>query len=212
MKGDRARRFIAVLAAHVLLVVMTGTYSVLASAAEPGASGEAQMSPVRKFFSSSAYEWGMTLINFGIVCYLIYRYGKAPLLKFLDGRVQRVADTLHQSARAKEEAQEGLRGAIRKLAGVEDGKRRIIQLGAEMGEKQRETILKETQQVADHVMDQLRHDVQSAEYLARKRALELLADEVVREAEHHIIQTITPEDHVALIDRFIDQMDETFVR
>jgi F-type H+-transporting ATPase subunit b len=104
-----------------------------------------------------------------------------------------------------------LREAIRKLSGVDDEKKRIIELATEVGEKQRARILEDAQRAADRVAEQLRGDMDRARYLAQQRTLELLANQVVDEAERYIVQTITPDDHAALVGRFIERIDRTMV-
>jgi F-type H+-transporting ATPase subunit b len=153
----------------------------------------------------------MTYLNFGIVCFLFYRYARKPLLKFLDARAREVAETLEHSRRTKEEAGGELRAAIRRLAGVEEEKKQILQLATEVSEKQRAMMLEDAQRAADRVAEQLDADIERARYLARERVTELLANQAVEEAERHIAQTITQEDHAALIGRFIEQLDRTMV-
>jgi F0F1-type ATP synthase membrane subunit b/b' len=151
-------------------------------------------SPVRAFFNSSQYKWGMSWLNFGIVCFLFYRYARKPLLGLLDRRAEQVAEVLERSTKTKQEAEAALREATRQLAGVAHEKRRIVQLATEVGEKQ------------------LAADIERARYLARQRVVELLAGQAVDEAEQRIVGTITQEDQAALIERFIEQLDRSMVR
>ena len=174
-------------------------------------AAQQQISPVRRFFNSAQYKWGMTFLNFGIICFLFHRYARKPLLTFLDARARQVAETLEHSRRTKEEAQAELRAAIRKLAGVEEEKKLIVQLATEVSENQRATILEDAQRAAERVTEQLNADVERARYLARKRTVELLANQVLDEAEDRIARTITRKDHAALIDRFIERLDRTMV-
>jgi len=187
------------------------------AAAEAGddvssAGAQPATSPVRAFFNSPQYRWGMTWLNFGIICFLFYRYARKPLLGFLDRRAQQVAEMLERSTKAKQEAEAGLRDATRQLAGVAHEKRRIVELATEVGEKQRVTIREDAQRAADRVEEQLAADIERARYLARQRVVELLASEAVDEAERRIVGTITQEDQAALIERFIEQLDRSMVR
>jgi F-type H+-transporting ATPase subunit b len=169
-------------------------------------------SPVRAFFNSSQYKWGMSWLNFGIVCFLFYRYARKPLLGLLDRRAEQVAEVLERSTKTKQEAEAALREATRQLAGVAHEKRRIVQLATEVGEKQRAAILEDAGRAADRVEKQLAADIERARYLARQRVVELLAGQAVDEAEQRIVGTITQEDQAALIERFIEQLDRSMVR
>jgi len=196
-----------------LLLALTVCQTGMAKTEEDtsGTATQGDVSPVRKFFNSPAYRWGMSWLNFGIICFLVYRYARPPLLKFLDARAREVAETLEHSRRTEGEAGGELRGATRKLAGVQEEKKQILQLATEVSEKQRAMILQDTQRAADRVAKQLDADIERARYLARERVTELLANRAVEEAERHIAQTITQEDHASLIGRFIDRLDRTMV-
>ena len=195
------------------LVALAVCETALAQEGDDAATTAAQhdISPIRRLLNSPQYKWVMTFLNFGIICFLFYRYARKPLLNFLDARARQVAETLERSEATEEKAKAELREAIRRLAGVEDEKKQIIQLATEVSEKQRAMILEDARRAAERVVEQLRRDVERAHYLARKRTLELLANLVVDEAERHIVQTVTPEDHAALIDRFIEQIDRVMV-
>ena len=219
MSDPRTRRGLpgASLAALLLLLaaltLLTVCESAMAIGDEDAATAAAQpeVSPVRKFFNSPQYKWGMAFLNFGIICFLFHRYARKPLLNFLDARAREVAETLERSRDTRERAEAELREAIRKLSGVDDEKKRIIELATEVSEKQRARILEDAQRAADRVVEQLRGDMDRARYLAQQRTLELLANQVVDEAERYIVQTITPDDHAALVGRFIEQIDRTMV-
>ena len=212
-ENRRARRWscMALLLVLAALVAFTLCETAGANTAEDASSTAAQpqISPIRRFFNSAQYKWGMTFFNFGIICFLLYRYARKPLLEFLDARARQVAETLEHSRRTKEEAEAELRAAIRKLAGVEEEKKQIVQLATEVSENQRATILEDAQRAADRVAEQLDADIERARYLARERVTEMLANQVVDEAGQHIARTITRKDHAALIDRFIEQLDRT---
>ena len=80
-----------------------------------------------------------------------------------------------------------------------------------MSEKQRAMIIEDAQRAAERVTERLRGDMDRARHLARTRASELLASQVMDETAKHIVETITPDDHAALIERFIDRLDRTMV-
>jgi F-type H+-transporting ATPase subunit b len=193
-----------------VLAVMAAYEVAIAAAAEDSATPP-EVSPVRKFFNSPGYRWGMTFINFGIICFLFIRYARKPLLNFLDAQAKQVAETLERSRAAQEKAGAELREAIRQLAGVDDEKEQVIKFATEVSEKQRARILEGAERAAQRIDEQLQADVERARYLARKHATEILANQVIDAAEDHIADTLTPEDHAALVDRFIEQIDRTMV-
>ncbi len=194
------------LALTVCLTGMAGTEEGTSRTSDQG-----DVSPVRRFFDSAAYKWGMSWLNFGIICFLVYRYARPPLVRFLDARAREVAETIERSTRTKQEAQAELREAIRRLAGVAHEKRRIVQLATEVGDKRRAAILEDAQRAAERVTEQLDADMERARYMARHRLVEQLVSQVVDEAEQRIVATITEEDHAALIERFIEQLDRSMV-
>jgi F-type H+-transporting ATPase subunit b len=201
------------LLALAVLVALTVCETAMAQGEEDAATAAAQqeVSPIRKFFNSPQYRWGMTFVNFGIICFLFRRYAWKPVLGFLDARAREVAETLERSQLAKERAEAELREAIRKLSGVKSEKDQIVELATEVSEKQRAMIVEDGQRAAERVAEQLRGDMDRARYLARKRASELLANQVMDETAKHIVETITPDNHAALIDRFINRLDRTMV-
>lgn len=209
-KNARGKRSVMPLLVLTVLAVMAACELAAAATAEEAAA-QPEVSPIRKFFNSPGYRWGMTFLNFGIICFLFIRYARRPLLNFLDAQARQVAETLERSRAAQEKAGAELREAIRELAGVDDEKEQIIQFATEVSEKQRARILEGAEQAAERVEQQLQADVERARYLARKHAAELLVNKVIDAAEDHIADTLTPEDHAALVDRFIEQIDRTMV-
>lgn len=200
----------------LVLAVLAGLAVCEVAAAKAGEDAadtpaQPEISPVRKFFNSAGYRWAMTVLNFGIICFLFLRYGRKPILDFLDAKAREVAETLERSKAAKEKSGAELREAIRKLAGVDDEKEQIIRSATEVSEKQRAKILGDAERAAERVEQQLQTDIERARYLARKRTTELLANQVVDAAERHIADKLTPEDHAALVDRFIEQVDRTML-
>ena len=209
-KNARRKMFAALLLVSVVLAGLAACATALAKTAEDATDAAAQLevSPVRKFFNSTGYRWGMTFLNFGIICFLFFRYARKPLLNFLDAKAREVAETLERSKAAKEKAAAELREAIRKLADVDDEKEQIIRFATEVSEKQRAGILEDSERAAERVEIQLQTDIERARYLARKHATEILANQVIDAAEDHVADTLTPEDHAALVDRFIERIDE----
>jgi len=209
----RGASFVALLMILAVLTTLTVCETVMAQVEEDAATAAAQpeVSPIRRFFNSPQYRWGMEFLNFGIIFFLFHRYARKPLLNLLDARAREVAETLERSRTAKEQAEAELREAIRKLSGVEAEKERIIELAVEVSEKQRAMIIEDAQRAAERVTERLRGDMDRARHLARTRASELLASQVMDETAKHIVETITPDDHAALIERFIDRLDRTMV-
>ena len=212
-KCRRGASIAALLLALAVLAALTVCETAMAQVEEDAATAAAQpeVSPIRKFFNSPQYGWGMAFLNFGIICFLFYRYARKPLLNLLDARAREVAETLERSKDAKEKAEAELRDAIRKLSGVKSEQEQIIALATEVSERQHAMIIEDAQRAAERVVEQLGGDMERARYVARKRASELLANQVMDETAKHIIETITPDDHAALIDRFIDRLDRTMV-
>ncbi len=211
--GNNNARRKTIAALLIVCAVLAGVAACEVAAAATAEDGAAQpeVSTIRKFFNSPGYKWGMTLLNFGVICFLFLRYARKPLLDFLDGKARQVAETLERSKAAQEKAGTDLREAIRKLAGAGAEKKRIIQFATEVSEKQRTRILDDAERAALRVEEQLRADIERARYLAKKLATERLANQVIDAAEDHIADTLTPEDHTALVNRFIERIDKAML-
>lgn len=209
-KDARGKRFVTLLLVSAVLAGLAAC-EVDAATTAADAAAQSEVSPVRKVLNSPAYRWVMTFLNFGIICFLFFRYARKPLLNFLDAQARQVAEILERSKAVQEKAGAELREAIRELAGVDEEKEQIIQFATEVSEKQRARILEGAERAAERVEEQLQADIDRARYLARKRATEILANQVLDAAGRHVAETLTPEDHAALLDRFIEQLDKAML-
>lgn len=152
------------------------------------------------------WDMAMRLVNFGILAFVIYRYGKDPLKNFLASKrasivlsFEQIEEQREDIARQQQEQDalfaqmdqkiESIRSYYHRLAA--DEKEKVMARAAAT----REHILKDAQQRADR-------EFEKAKTMFRREVVEL----AVRRAEQKIQEEITVADDQSLIQDYLGQL------
>jgi len=153
------------------------------------------------------YETILDFFNVFMIVLLAYRFGKAPLLNFLDGKIEEIRGRIEEAERARETALTHKAEAESKLANLDHVKARI----------ERETegrIALETRRIhesTEHNLsilekekeDRLRHE----ELLARQAVKAELVDRAIEEITKGYENTRSKESERHLMERFVLELE-----
>jgi F-type H+-transporting ATPase subunit b len=178
-----------------LLVAVLVTPSVTLAVAE-GLEGEAAHGP----------SWTLTLLgfaNFGIYCYILWRFAWPPIVKYLKDRRAQVVGALEAAARAHAEAEELKAEFQAKLATVEADAARARDELMEIARNEADRLLEQAQRSADRI----RRDAQLVAHQEIARARRVLQDEAAQLiagiAGQLVAKQLTPDDQSRFIKDFL---------
>ncbi len=152
----------------------------------------------------STYDLVMRWINFGIIAFLLVKFGKKPLMDFLHKRKESLARDIEILEEKKEKAGLSIREARLRLedsrAHLDEIKDRIVRRGV----RQRQKILDEARAQSVAMMESARRRVESAMRDAKNSFRSELVDAAFDLAMERIPDKITKEDNHKLLLQYLD--------
>ncbi len=152
----------------------------------------------------STYDLVMRWINFGIIAFLLVKFGKKPLMDFLHKRKESLARDIEILEEKKEKASLSIKEARLRLeasrAHFDEIKDRIVRRGV----RQRQKILDEARAQSVTMMESARRRVESAMRDAKNSFRSELVDAAFDLAMEKIPDKITKEDNHKLLLQYLD--------
>jgi F-type H+-transporting ATPase subunit b len=149
------------------------------------------------------YDQILLWINFGIFVFLIVKYLRVPLKKFiadkqneLERKISRLEDEKNEADR---KIQEILRAVDESRAEFGVMKQKII----EQGEIKKQTIIEEARQKSQAMLNESQLRVENQIRRARKKLRDELVDAAVELALEKLPQIVTPDDNRKMIQAYI---------
>jgi F-type H+-transporting ATPase subunit b len=151
----------------------------------------------------SIYDHVMEWINFSILFFIIFKYGRRPLMNFLRGQKDEIAKEF-----AKVEAQkEQTFAKVREMTdALEESKVRLPELKArliEKGERRKEELIEEAHAQRLRIMEGARIKIEHQIVRAREKLCLQLLDMAVDEALEMLPGLITAEDKQRQVERYM---------
>jgi len=147
------------------------------------------------------------LINFGLLLFLLWRFAYKPVLGMLNGRKQKIQESLEYADKVKQDAAAQQKEFEKKLEETRREMQAAAASAAQVGEKEREAIVAQAHAEARKMVEQARGQI---EY-ERKQMLSDLREEVVRLsmlATHQVVSTSLDENaQRKLVTEFLAQAD-----
>lgn len=195
-KGSRksVRRFLRPLVSALLLLHLAGAY------AWAGDSGAADW--------RSIYDTVMLWVNFFILAFLIYYFGRRPFKNFLKGRQDEIADEIKKLEKQKEDYEEQIRQTRELIR--ESGERfeKIKSRITEEGRQKRQQIIDQANEQSKKMMEMEKKKAASRIRQARQRLLSELADSASSMAMSRLPAEMTEEDQEKMLSLYISQVSE----
>lgn len=166
------------------------------------------------FASEASADWRPTYdiimrwVNFFILMFLIYRYGRQPLKTFLTNRKNQVSSELDKLEKRKKEVGEEIEETRRQIQEsterfekiksriIEEGKRKKQQIIDQANEQSRKLLETEKKRAANRIAQ------------ARRQLLDETADKASTIALDMLPEEITDEDHRNMLNLYIDNVNK----
>jgi len=151
----------------------------------------------------STYDEVMLWLNFGILAFLLVKYGRAPLIAFLRGEAKRTAEEIERVEESKRRTDE----KVQEMISADENRRERLQSVKERlireGERKRLEIIESARNEGRSMLEQtrLRIDYQIVE--ARERLKAELIDQAVEAALRRLPGVLPADDQIKLVETFI---------
>lgn len=181
-------RFVPVVAALLLLM----------HTAALAAEGSPEWRPI--------YDTIMRWVNFFILVFLIYRYGRQPAKNFLAGRKQEVSKEIDRLEERKKEVENQISETHQQIKESEKRFEKIKARIIEEGKRKRQQIIDQANEQSRKLLEMEKKKAANKLALARQQLLSETADKASDVALARLPNELTDQDHRNLLDLYLDNV------
>jgi len=150
--------------------------------------------------ASLVKEYIWKIINFAILVFILFKFGKKPLGDFLKKRTELIEKTLNEAKEAKEAALKALREAEERVKTKDAEVKEILDAAKKSGELERDRIIEESARLKEKILEQAKTNI-DYELKHAKEAIKAEAVELAMElAEKKLKEKLTKEEQEKLLD------------
>jgi len=183
----------------VLLVTIVGGLALSALAAE----SQQGTSNFKKIWMTS---W--RVLNFLILAFFLVKLLKEPLSRFLQESARSIRENLQGTEEAYLQAEGELEEVEKRLESLEEETQKLRTAIGELGEKERDKIIANARQTAEHTLEKARLEAGYSVEQAKSQLRRQVIDEAVRIAEESVRKAITNSDQKRLVDEYLHNLKQ----
>ena len=149
------------------------------------------------------YDEVLLWLNFGILAFIIIKFGRAPLMNILRGRKEKIAREIERIEEKKKQAVDKI-AEINKM--VDESEARLADLKVrivEQGEKKKQAILESAQQQSKTMLEDAKQRIDIQFVQAKTILRQELIDTAIDLATQRLPQEITDADNAKFIDQYL---------
>ena len=149
------------------------------------------------------YDEILLWINFGIIVFVFVKYGKTPLMNFLQGRKEKIAREIERIEQKKEKATDKIK-EIQKI--IDASEVRFVELKeriAQQGERKKQEIVESAQQQSRMMIDVAKRRIDNQFDQAKSAFKTELIDAAIDLALQRLPQEITAEDNEKFTNQYL---------
>lgn len=148
----------------------------------------------------------VSLVSFGVLFVLMWKFALPPITNMLDERAARIKDSLEKAEQTRVEAERLLDEYKQQLAEARQESTRVIEQGRKVAETMKEEIVAKANEEREAMLVRAREEIQGEKRTAMAELQTQVADLSVAVAGRLIGETLSAEDHKALIERFVAEV------
>jgi F-type H+-transporting ATPase subunit b len=183
----------------VLLVTLVGGLALSALAAE----SQQGTSNFKKIWMTT---W--RVLNFLILAFFLVKLLKEPLSRFLQESARSIRENLQGTEEAFLQAEGELEEVEKRLESLEEETQKLRTAIGELGEKERDKIIANARQTAEHTLEKARLEAGYSVEQAKSQLRRQVIDEAVRIAEESVRKAITNSDQKRLVDEYLHNLKQ----
>ncbi|OQY55295.1 MAG: hypothetical protein B6245_20020 [Desulfobacteraceae bacterium 4572_88] len=154
------------------------------------------------------YDTVMLWLNFGILVFIIVKFGRMPIMNFLKGRKEELSHEISALEEEKEAAFTKIREASEALDESEAHFEHLKQRSVKQGEKKRQEIIEDAQHQSQVMLEAAKQKVESQIVQAKRTFRSKLIDSAIDLATNRISKKIIEEDHQKLVDDYLAEVSK----
>lgn len=152
------------------------------------------------------------LMNFAILVGVLVYYLRTPIAGYLASRSTQIRADLVTAAETRRTATAQLEEIARKLQTLPGELEALKAQGAEDVKVEKVRIAQAAATERERLLEQTRREIAMRLRIARRQLVDLAAELTVNAARDRVVRSITPEDHLRLVDRYTSQLQNTEAR
>ena len=145
-------------------------------------------------------------LNFTLLVLILLKYLKKPIADSLKGRSESIAKAFDDLEAKKVEAERKYAEYEKKLSGMDEEAKKILESFIKQGEAEKEKIINQAQETAERIKAQAEYYVQQELAKAKEELQDEVANVAVRLAEDIIRKNLTEQDHSKLISEYLERV------
>lgn len=182
-----------------LVVLCLSPAAALASEAQAGGHG-----PDTEWW----VKFAASVVNFALFLYLLIRFGKKPILGFLQSRRTTYEQTLRDARQREEEARRVHEEYAAKLANVEAEAAAILEQAEKDAQRRKEAIIEAARASAAKMTRDARMTIENEAAKLQEEIRGAIADLVMSKVETLLEENLNPSDRARLNDDFLKKLEE----
>ena len=151
------------------------------------------------------YLW--KIINFGVLFFVLYKFGKKPLQSFLKQRTELIEKTLKEAQQAKELAQKALAAVEERLKARDREIGEIVSSAKESGEKEKARLIEEGSRMKEKILEQARTNIAYEVKRAKETIMEEASAIAIELAEKKLKEKLTKEEQLKLLEESLAKIE-----
>lgn len=183
--------------------VATDAHGADAQAADAHAGGHAVSNSLS---GAKLKDLGWRVVNFIALMIILVKFGAKPIGSGLSARRTKIKDEIESLERKKVDAEKSYNDFQVKLASVESEIDKVVDRAIAQAEVEKKKILEKAEQGAEEIMRSAEMAVQNEVTEARRLLKNDAAEQAAVIAEQLIIQNLTADDQVKIIENYLDKV------
>lgn len=157
-------------------------------------------------FLGSLVFW--SVVSFGILLALLYKYALPPILDILETRERHIRDSIEQADRMKKEAEQLLSDYRSKLAAAQQEAHAILEQARQRAQQSLEENERRLERETKKMLEEAKQEIEQERLKALNELREHVVDLVLQVTEKILQRNITDQDHRRLVEETIAKIGE----
>ncbi len=149
------------------------------------------------------YDPIMMCLNFGILAFLLVKYGKTPILNFLQGKKEELAREIDRIEEEKEKILNKIKETNKEIDESDVYFAKMKERIVKEGEKKKQKIIQEAQEQSRIMLETTKRKIDNQIVQARNMFKSELVDAAIALAMEKLPKVITPKDNQKLVDYYL---------
>ncbi|MBI1811588.1 MAG: F0F1 ATP synthase subunit B [Nitrospirae bacterium] len=188
---------------HHSLIILASCILYLASVSIVFASGGGEEGSA----GAIAKDYFWKIINFGILFFVLYKFGKKPLQSFLKQRTELIEKSLKEAKETKELAQKALAEVEERLKARDREIGEIVSSAKESGEKEKARLIEEGSRMKEKILEQARTNIVYEVKRAKETIMEEASAIAIELAEKKLKEKLTKEEQLKLLEESLAKIE-----